>query len=91
MLFCVRVRLDEKRVPELGRRLAAGELDRSAIRVTFCHADDPAVGLSIWEVADRADLDRRLAPFLPYDQEVREVTAVVDPAEAQRLLMARRA
>ncbi|MGC4120080.1 MAG: hypothetical protein QM765_36970 [Myxococcales bacterium] len=89
MLFCVRVRLEMSRFAELGKKLATKELDRSSIRATYCLEEDPAVGISIWEAEDRQDLDRKLAPFLPFYEQVREVLPVVSAEEAQRRLIPR--
>jgi len=89
MQFLVKVRLDTAKVPELGKKLMSGELDRSAIEVTYCSKDDPAVGTSVWNAADRAELDRKLSGFLPYYEKVIDVSQVISAAEAQAALMAR--
>lgn len=59
MLFQVKVRVDVAKMAAFGNRLQAGDLDRSAIRgETYCLADDPAVGYSVWEAADRASFEK---------------------------------
>ena len=87
MLFMVKVRLDTARVGELGAKLQAGAIDLGAMRWTFCHQEDLAVGVSLWEVADRGELDRRLDPLRPYYARVDEVTPVITSPEAQARLL----
>jgi hypothetical protein len=89
MLFLVRVRVDVNRLSELAQRLASHELDTSAMRGTYCLQGDPSVGLSIWEVDDRNDLERRLQPLRPYYAEVMETEPVIRPDEALTLLTGR--
>jgi len=87
MLFQVKVRVDVTRMAEFGAKLQAGALDRSAIRgETYCLADDPAVGYSVWESADEASFQRRFEGWRPYYAEV-DVRPVIAPIEAMRRLM----
>lgn len=86
MLFFVKVRIDVERLDELDRRLRDGSLDRSALRATYCHRDDPEVGLNIWQAQDAADFRRRFAPHRAYYRDVVEITPVVAPDEALALL-----
>ena len=86
MLFQVRVRVDVARMAEFGRKLQTGALDRSAIRgETYCLADDPAVGFSVWEAPDLDAFEAVFAAWRPYYSET-EVRPLVTPAEAMRLL-----
>jgi hypothetical protein len=87
MLFFVKVRIDVDGMDEMGRRLADGTLDRTALRSTHCHRYDPEVGLNIWEAADLADFRRRFAPHRAYYRDVIEVTPVVTAAEAMRTII----
>jgi hypothetical protein len=86
----VKVRVDWARTAEFGRRLEAGELDRSAIRATYCLKEDPAVGFGIWEVADEAEFAPRFEAWRRYYESV-EVREVVTPHQAMRLLSQTRA
>ena len=75
---------------EFGAKLQAGALDRSAIRGdTYCLADDPAVGFSVWEAQDRAAFEAVFSAWKPYYAET-EVRALITPAEAMRELASRR-
>jgi hypothetical protein len=87
MFFLVKVRVDLETLPAFGAALQRRELDNSAVLHTYCLKDDPAVGLAVWEVADAGELERKLGPWRPYYTDV-EVSEVVTPDEAQRLLLA---
>ncbi len=87
MLFFVKVRLDLNKLGELGQRLQAGTLPTHPVS-TYCHQADPAVGLNIWEAADRDAFERAFAPHRAYYAEVLEITPVLTAQEAQRILMA---
>jgi hypothetical protein len=84
--FLVKVRVDPKKLAEFGARLQQGALDNTSILFTYCLANDPAVGLSVWEVESGKDFDAKFAAWRPYYSEV-DVSEVVTPAEAQRLLL----
>jgi hypothetical protein len=90
MRFIVKVRIDVSKLAELARLLQDKALDLGGMEWTYCHEDDPAVGLSLWQAADRAELERRLAPLRPYYAEILEITPVVTSREAQAALMAAR-
>ena len=86
MYFQVKVRVDVVKMAEFGAKLREGSLDRSAIRgETYCLADDPAVGYSIWEAPDGAAFDVVFAGWKPYYLET-EVRPVITPAEAMARL-----
>ena len=87
MLFFVKVRIDSNKLAELGAKLQTGELDTSHIVHTHCFREDPAVGMSIWEVEDFATLENELKPFQPYYAETMEIIPVVTTNEAQIMLM----
>jgi hypothetical protein len=86
MFFQVRVRVDVGRMADFGRKLQTGALDRSAIRgETYCLAEDPAVGFSVWEAPDLDAFEARFAAWRPYYSET-EVRPLIAPAEAMRRL-----
>ena len=87
MLFFVKVRIDVDQLDEMGRQLADGTLDRSALQSTYCHRFDPEVGLNIWDAEDPADFRRRFAPHRAFYRDVIEVTPVVTPPEAMQALL----
>jgi hypothetical protein len=83
----VKVRVDVSRIGELGRALASGGLDRGAVRgETLCLRGDPAVGYSVWEVADRGEFERRFAAWRAFYAEA-EAVEVISPQEAMQALM----
>jgi hypothetical protein len=89
MQFLVKVRVNVAKMAEFGSALGQGKLDRSMIKSeTYCLAEDPAVGYSVWEAADRAVFEERFSAWKSYYSSV-EVREVVGPAESMRLLMAR--
>ena len=86
MYFQVRVRVDVARMAEFGAELGRGSLDRSAIRgETYCLADDPAVGFSVWEARDATEFEAVFAAWKPYYSET-EVRPLITPAEAMKRL-----
>jgi hypothetical protein len=87
MLFFVKVRIDVKKLEELGQKLQSGELDTSQLKSTYCLKEDPSVGLNIWEAEDRKTFEQVFAPHKAYYAEVMEVVPVILPQEAQILLM----
>jgi hypothetical protein len=87
MLFFGKVRINVSKLAELGQKLQNGELDLSLTKSTYCLQDDPSVGLNIWEADSLEDLEQRLAPHKVYYAEVSDVTPVILPTEAQKLLM----
>ena len=87
-LFLVTVRVNLATMAAFAQKLQRGELDRSAIRATYCLADDPAVGLGIWEVASEEELRIRLAPWRPYYESV-ETRELITPSQAFVLLSQR--
>jgi hypothetical protein len=87
MLFQVKVRVDVAKMAEFGAKLQTGALDRSAIRgETYCLADDPAVGYSVWETADKEALLKVFRAWRPYYATV-DIRPLVTPGEAMRRLM----
>ncbi len=88
MFFQVKVRVDLGTMAQFGAKLREGALDRGCIRGdTWCLAEDPAVGYSVWEAPDRAAFDAAFAAWKPYYAEF-EARPLVSPAEAMGLLAA---
>ena len=86
MYFQVRVRVDVTTMSEFGAKLREGSLDRSAIRgETWCLADDPAVGYSVWEAPSREAFEALFGLWRPYYAEA-EVREVLTPSEAMARL-----
>jgi len=86
MYFQVKVRVDIAKIAEFGAKLHNGLLDRSLIRgETFCLAEDPAVGFSVWEAAGWAAFEAAFSSWRPYYSEV-EARELITPAESMRLL-----
>ncbi len=86
MLFQVRVRVNLGTMAEFGRRLQTGALDRSAIRgETYCLAEDPAVGFSVWQAPDLEAFEAAFAAWRPFYSET-EIRPLITPAEAMRRL-----
>jgi hypothetical protein len=86
MLFFVKVRVDMNKLGELGQKLQTGALPTHPLS-TYCLADDPSVGLNIWEAETRDAFDKAFAPHRPYYAEVLEITPVITPQDAQKRLM----
>lgn len=86
MLFFVKVRIDIDKLSDLGQKLQAGAFSTHPIS-TYCLTEDPAVGLNIWEAEDLDAFEKALAPHREYYSAVMEVTPVITPQEAQRILM----
>ena len=67
---------------EFGGKLRNNELDRSAIRTdTYCLKSDPAVGISIWEAANRDAFDKVFAAWRAYYSEI-EITEMITARDA---------
>jgi hypothetical protein len=88
MLFLVRVRVNVSRMTEFGQTLESGQLDRSAVKATYCLREEPAVGMGMWDVVDEEELERKLGPWRRYYESV-EIQQVVTPNEAMALLSQR--
>jgi hypothetical protein len=89
MLFQVKVRVDVAKMAEFGTKLQKGLLDRSAIRgETYCLAEDPAVGFSVWKAVDRAAFEAAFALWRPYYAEA-EALELITPAESMKRLSSR--
>jgi hypothetical protein len=87
MLFFVKVRVDVSRLAEYGQKLQSGAIGTHPLS-TYCLADEPTIGLNIWEAEDRESLEEAFAPHGEYSQ-VLEIVPVVTAQAAQRILMKR--
>lgn len=87
MLLIVKARVRRETIPELGRKLASGELGPSPVKWTFCLEDDPAVGVTLWEVEDLAAFQARFEKLRPYYAELIEVRPVLTAQEAMKRLV----
>jgi hypothetical protein len=86
MYFGVKVRVNVETMAEFGARLSNGTLDRGLIRSqTWCLADEPAIGFSVWEAEDPAEFERVFAAWRRYYAEA-EVRELITPAEAAQRL-----
>lgn len=82
MFFLVKVRVNLPVLKRFAAALQRGMLDTTCVRgQTWCLKDEPAVGHSVWETADRGDFERRFSPWREYYSEV-EVSEVISPREA---------
>jgi hypothetical protein len=86
MIFCVRVRIDLIKMPELGQKLQNGELDLSNIKTIYCMKDDPSVGISFWEAENEQVFREKFKPHCEYYREV-EIIPMITSVEAQQILM----
>ncbi len=86
MLFFVKVRVDINKLAEFGQKLQTGVLRTHPVS-TYCLQADPAVGLNIWEAKDQEAFEKAFAPHREYYSAVMEITQVITPQEAQKILM----
>lgn len=87
MLLEVKVKVNREKLPEFGRALGGGVLDRSSVvSKTYCYLDNPAVGFSIWEVSDQNEFETKFGPWRAYYDEV-DVREVVSPEISMGMLM----
>lgn len=86
MVFQVKVRVKLSTLQQFSAALQKGALDNTRIKgETWCLKEDPAVGYSVWETADRQDFDKRFSPWREYYDQV-EVREVTTPKEAMAAL-----
>jgi hypothetical protein len=87
MYFFVKVKIDLNKMPELGRKLQSGELKRNHIVSTFCLANNPDIGLNIWEAESKEMFEMEFNKHKYFYSEVLEISPVIKPDEAQKILM----
>ncbi len=86
MYFFVKVRVDVKKLAVLGRKMQDGSLTSHPL-ITYCLKEDPAVGINIWEAADRPAFEQAFAPHREFYSEVIEIAPVITPQDAMAALM----
>ncbi|MGD8778733.1 MAG: hypothetical protein PVH88_07190 [Ignavibacteria bacterium] len=86
-LFWIKVRIDKDKMMELGQKLKSRELYTGMIKFTYCLKDDPTVGIGLWEVEDRQDLEQLLEPIKVYYKEIIEIKEAVFPETAMKLIL----
>ena len=87
MLFFVKVKIDPAKMLAFGQKLQHGEIDTSHTIMTYCIKDDPTVGLSFWHADSMEQFEEVFAQHRPFYKEVIEVTPVITPMEAMKLIM----
>jgi len=86
MFFLVKVQVKPSTLKQFAQALQNGELDNTRVRGdTWCLKDEPAVGYSVWETADRKDFDKRFNPWRAYYEQV-DIQEVFTPKEAMMAL-----
>jgi hypothetical protein len=85
MLFFVKVRVDTDKLAEFGLKLRDGAFSAHPL-IAYCLADDPAVGLNIWEAENLEAFEAAFAPQRDYYSEVIEIVPVITAQEAQKAL-----
>jgi len=87
MRFLVKVRVDTAKLGQFGAALQANQLDRSLIASeTFCLANEPAIGYSIWEAQTAEQFERAFTPWKKFYAET-EILPVIGPNEAMAHLL----
>jgi hypothetical protein len=86
-VFLVKVCIATNKLQELGEKLRDGSLDTSAMAWTYCHKEDPSVGVSLWEATDKTHFEKLVAPMKEFCAEVLETTPVITSTEAQAELI----
>jgi hypothetical protein len=86
-LFYVKVRIDPDKMTEFGQKLQSGEIDTSQILLTYCLANDPAVGISFWKARSKNDFEEVFAQHSPFYKEIIEIKPVISPMESMKLIL----
>ena len=77
MVLQIKVKVKISTLQEFAGKIMSGELDRSAIMgETYCEKDNPAVGISYWEVDDMEEFETKMSAWKPYYDEI-EVKEVI--------------
>ena len=85
MFFFVKVRIDINKMEEFGQKIQNGEIKTHPLS-TYCLADDPSVGLNIWEAQDRKSFDEAFSFHRDFYQEIIEISQVILPQSAMKIL-----
>jgi hypothetical protein len=87
MRFLVKVKVNVEKLKEFGQKLQKGELNRSMIcSDTYCLAEDPTVGFSVWEAENREGFDSVFSAWHYFYSET-TITEVISSNEAIKILM----
>ena len=82
MILQVKVKVKISTLQEFAAKLMSGQLDRSAIiSETYCEKDNPAIGLSYWQVDDMEEFETKFSDWKEY-YETYETIEVIKPQEA---------
>ena len=61
MVLQIKVTVKKSTLQEFAGKIMSGDLDRSAIMgETYCEKDNPAVGISYWEVDDMDEFETKM-------------------------------
>jgi hypothetical protein len=86
MKFLVKVKVNTTKLKEFGETLQRNGLDRSCIRgETFCLAEDPAIGYSVWEAENKNEFDTKFKNWKEFYSET-DVKEIITPNEAMMKL-----
>jgi len=87
MILQVKVKVKISTIKEFASKLISGQLDRSAIiGETYCEKNDPAVGVSYWNVDDIQEFENMFSLWKQF-YETYEIKEVITPKEAMFLLL----
>lgn len=86
LFFFVKVRIDETKVMEFGKKLQSGELDTSHTIMTYCIKDDPTVGVSFWQADSVENFEEIFAKHRFFYKEVIEIIPLITPMESMKLI-----
>ena len=82
MILQIKVKVKISAVKEFAAKLMSGQLDRTAIiGETYCEKNDPAVGISYWQVDDMEEFENKFSLWKQF-YETYEVKEVITPKEA---------
>jgi hypothetical protein len=85
MYIFVKVRVDVNQLGEFGKKLQSGALKTHPLS-TYCLANDPSVGLNIWEAEDMEAFEKAFLPHREFYSEILEVEPVILPEVAMKKL-----
>ena len=82
MILQIKVKVKVNTLQEFAGKIMTGELDRSAILgETYCEKDNPAIGISYWEVDNMDEFESKMSGWKPYYEEI-EVKEVIPAKNA---------
>jgi hypothetical protein len=90
MIIQIKVKVKQESLKEFAEKLMRGQLDRSAIiSETYCEKDNPAVGISYWNVADMDEFETKFSLWKPFYDTV-ETAQMITAKEAMTALFNKR-